>query len=399
MDNLNFIDEELIRLEEKNLKREIKEISSGSGPWVELSSGHKVLQFASNNYLGLANNPEILNAANSATIKYGIGSTGSRLLSGTSSLHIQLEKAIADFQKSEASLFFSSGFMANMGVISSLVSDNDIVFSDENNHASIIDSIKLTKAKTIVFKHNDLNHLESLINENLDSGKRMFLIIETMYGVDCDGPNLNELANIIKKYNLIPIVDEAHSVGVFGKKGEGLILKEGLQDVFNIRIGTCSKAIGVEGAFCVAPKKVIEYLKNKARTFMFSTAPPISTTSAVLKSIELIQDGDWRREKLWDNAKDLYAGLRKNYKLNIRELNAPFIIIDFYDLDNAVEISNMLFNECHVWASLFRPPSSKTPKLKLAPIATHNNDDINYVIKAFNYLADHIKVQPLSSTV
>lgn len=398
MNDFSYIDKELEILTTQGLKRELKTVLTAGGPWVEITGGKRVLQFGSNNYLGLANHPELINASKNAVSKFGVGSTGSRLLSGTSLLHSQLEDIISDFEDSESTLFFSSGYAANIGVLSSLINKDDAVYSDEYNHASIIDGIKLSGAHKFIFNHKDSNHLEELIQKNKDNYKRKFIVTDTVFSMDGDIANLQEIATIAEKYNCITIADEAHATGIFGKKSAGVIEELGLTASFPIKIGTCSKAIGVEGGFCSGPKNVIEYLKNKARSFIFSTSPSPAVIGAILKSFELIKDGNWRREKLWENAKLLHSGLKKNFKLKLNEFKTPIIVVYLDSIEEAINISEKLFNECHIWAPAIRPPTVKQARIRLTPISTHSEDDIHFVIKAFDYLSKDIKVKPLSLT-
>ena len=398
MNTFSFVDEELELLSIQGLKRELKTVLTAGGPWAEIEGGKRVLQFASNNYLGLANHPEISNASKSAVSKYGTGSTGSRLLSGTTELHMQLEKTIAEFENTESSIFFSSGYLANVGVLSSLINKDDVVYSDELNHASIIDGIRLSGASKFIYNHNDFKHLEELIKENKDKHKRNFIVTDTVFSMNGDIAPLAEIGLIAQKNNCITIVDEAHATGVFGKRGAGIIEELSLEKYFPIKIGTCSKAVGVEGGFCAGPKNVIELLQNKARAFMFSTSPSPQVLGAILKSIELIKDGSWRREKLWENAEFLYKALKKNFKLKLNEFKTPIIIVYFNTIEEAVYISSKLFNECHIWAPAIRPPSVKEPRIRLTPISTHSEDDVQFVIKAFDYLSKDIKLLPLVSS-
>ncbi len=398
MNNFSYIDKELEILTTQGLKRELKTVLTAGGPWVEIAGGKRVLQFGSNNYLGLANHPELINASKNAVSKFGVGSTGSRLLSGTSLLHSQLEDIISDFESSESTLFFSSGYAANLGVLSSLINKDDAVYSDEYNHASIIDGIKLSGANKLIFNHKDSNHLEKLIQENKDKHKRNFIVTDTVFSMDGDIANLEEIAALAEKYNCITVADEAHATGIFGKKSSGVIEELELKESFPIKIGTCSKAIGVEGGFCSGPKNVIEYLKNKARSFIFSTSPSPAVIGATLKSFELIKDGNWRKEKLWENAKLLHSGLKKNFKLELNTFTTPIIVVYFNSIEEALNISEKLFNECHIWAPAIRPPTVKQARIRLTPISTHCEDDINFVIKAFDYLSKEIKVKPLSLT-
>lgn len=396
MNDFTFIDEELDLLTNQGLKRELKTVLTAGGPWVELLGNKRVLQFGSNNYLGLANHPDVINASKVAISKFGVGSTGSRLLSGTTELHTQLEEVLAKFESTESSIFFSSGYTANVGVLSSLTNKEDAVYSDELNHASIIDGIKLSGADKFIYNHNDCNHLEELLKQNKEKYKRSFIVTDSVFSMDGDLACLLEIGKLKEKYNCLTILDEAHATGIFGKNSSGLASELKVENYFPIRIGTCSKAIGVEGGFCASTKNLITLIQNKARAFMFSTSTSPAVIGAILKSLDLIQDGNWRKEKLWENAKLLYSGLKKNYKLKLNEFKTPIICVNFNTIEEAMNISNKLLNECHIWAPAIRPPSVKTPKIRLTPIATHSEDDINYVIKAFDYLSKDIKVEPLS---
>ena len=240
MEKFTYIDKELDLLINQGLKRELKVVLTAGGPWVELTNGKRVLQFASNNYLGLCNHPEIMNASKTAASKYGTGSTGSRLLSGTTELHEELEKALAEFQFSESAIFFSSGYLTNAGVLSALIGKEDVVYSDELNHASIIDGIKLSGAGNFIYNHNDTNHLEILIQENKNNYRRNFIVTDTVFSMDGDIAPLQDIGLIAEKHNCITIVDEAHAIGIFGKNGCGLVEELNLMDLFPIRIGTCS---------------------------------------------------------------------------------------------------------------------------------------------------------------
>ena len=398
MNDFSFIDDELESLTKLGLKREIKSILTAGGPWVEVEGGKRVLQFGSNNYLGLANHPDLINASKAAVSKYGIGSTGSRLLSGTSKLHAQLEETISSFENTEDTVFFSSGYAANVGVLSALITKEDAVYSDELNHASIIDGIKISGGTRFIYNHRDSEHLDTLIKENKDKFKRNFIVTDTVFSMDGDIAKLEEIGQIAEKYNCITIIDEAHATGIFGKQSTGIVEELNLSQYFPLKIGTCSKALGVEGGFCSGPKNVIELVKNRARSFMFSTSPSPAITGAALKSIELIKDSNWRKEKLWENAKLLHSGLRKNFKLQLNEFKTPIIVVYFNSIDEALNISQKLFNECHIWAPAIRPPTVKQARIRLTPISTHSEDDICFVIKAFDYLSKDIKVKPLSLT-
>ncbi len=383
MNNFTFIDEELNQLSNQGLKRELKVLANACNPWVELENGKRVLQLGSNNYLGLANHLELIKASNIASTNFGIGSSGSRLLSGTTSLHIELEKTIANFENTESAIFFSSGYSANVGVLSSLIGKEDAVYSDEFNHASIIDGIRLSTATKFIYKHNNYNNLEQLIKENVNNFKRSFIITDTVFSMDGDIAPLNEIAKIAEKYDCITIVDEAHATGVFGENGSGVIEEYGLSKYFPIRIGTCSKALGVEGGFCAGPKSVIDFLQNKARSFMFSTSPSPSVIGAVLQSLKLVSRDKSFKENLWLNARYLYDNLKQNKELKLNQFKTPIIVIYFNSIKEALMTSNILLNEYNILAPAIRPPTVTIPRIRLTPMASHCKEDLDIVIKAF----------------
>lgn len=391
MDKFSFIDEELDFIANQGLKRELKTVVTAGGPWVELDNGKRVLQFASNNYLGLSNHPEVVNAVKAAVSKYGIGSTGSRLLSGTTKLHVELEIALSEFEDSEASILFSSGYNANVGVLSGLLTKEDAVYSDELNHASIVDGIRLSGATKFIYNHSDSIHLESLVKENCKNYKKNIIVTDTLFSMDGDLAPLERIAQISEEYKCLTIVDEAHATGVFGKKGSGLVEELKLHEYFPIKIGTCSKALAVEGGFCSAPNNVIEYLKHKARSFMFSTSLSPAVIAGILKSLELLKEGSWRKEKLWQNAFTLHNELKNIYELNLNEFHSPIICVYFNSNLEVLDFSKKLFNECHIWAPSIRPPTVKQPRIRLTPISTHSEEDIKYTVKAFEYLVKDLK--------
>ena len=395
MNEYSFVDEKLQLIEQNLLKRELKTVVTASGPWVQLEGGKRVLQFASNNFLGLSNHPEVISAAVAAAKMFGVGSTGSRLLSGNYGLHIKLENALAEFEGSEAGIFFSSGYSANVGVLSALLDKNDAVYSDEFNHASIIDGIRLSGASKFIYNHNDMVHLESLLKENSPRFAKNMIVTDTVFSMEADVAPLADIARVAEKYNCLTVVDEAHATGVFGKTCSGLVEELNLSKYFPIKTVTCSKALAIEGGFCSAPKNVIEYLRHTARSFMFSTSSSPVIVGALLKALELLKDSSWRKEKLWENAALLHKGLKRNYKLKISDLKSPIICVYFNSISEALNFSDKLLNECHIWAPAIRPPSVKTARIRLTPISTHSADDINYVIKAFDYLSKDLKVEPL----
>lgn len=269
------------------------------------------LDFSSNDYLGLCGHPKLAADAKEAMDKFGTSSSGSRLLSGDLRLHHQLEEEVARFKNKEAALVFNSGYQANLGIISSLYKAGDAIFSDRLNHASIVDGILLSGARCFRFRHNDLGHLDSLLKKERSKFKQALLVAESVFSMDGDICLLKELIALKEKYNCKILVDEAHATGIFGKNGSGIVSKEGLEKEVDLIMGTFSKALGSFGAYLAASRKVIDYLVNTARSFIYSTALPPAIIAANLASIELVGSEPWRREKLEDSWRYFRAELKK----------------------------------------------------------------------------------------
>lgn len=307
-------------IKENNLYREIKYLSKPQDKFTIIDNKN-VLLMSSNNYLGLCNNEEVKQSSINALNKYGLGAGGSRLTTGSYILHKELEEKIAKFKNEESSLIFNTGYMANLGVISAICDENYYIFSDELNHASIIDGCRLSKAKTIIYKHNDMYDLEEKIKEV--NPKYGVIVTDSVFSMDGDICNLPKIIEISNRYNLLTIVDDAHATGVIGKSGRGS------SEYFNLKpditIGTLSKAIGSEGGFVCASSDIIDYLKNKARSFIFSTALSPSIIAGSIKSIDIIEKNQTLVKKLQSNVKYMVKGL-KNIGFDTKSLT-PIIPI------------------------------------------------------------------------
>ena len=301
---MNDIKEKLQIIKEKNLYREMRYLSKSQDKYTVID-GREILLMSSNNYLGLANNEEVKKAAIDGINEFGLGSGGSRLTTGSYDLHKKLEEKIAKFKNCEAALIFNTGYMANVGVISAICDENYYIFSDELNHASIIDGCKLAKGKTIVYKHNNMEDLYDKISTiNPTKG---IIVTDSVFSMDGDIANIPEIVKIAKAFNLLTVLDDAHATGVIGKNGRGS--SEYFNCKVDITIGTLSKAVASEGGFVCADEYIIDYLKNKARSFIFSTALSPGIINGSIKSFELIASTD-RVQRLNNNIKYI------NKKLN-----------------------------------------------------------------------------------
>ncbi len=294
--------EELEALRARALDRHLREVSSAQGPKVEIGA-RCFINFSSNDYLGLANDPRLREAATSAIAKFGVGAGASRLISGTQSPHLRLEGALAKWKGTEAALCFSSGYAAALGTIPALVTKNDVVLLDKLCHASLIDGAKLSGGVLRVFPHNQLRKLESLLEwaRREHAGKRVLIVTESVFSMDGDRAPLRELVELKKRFDALLMLDEAHAVGVVGPNGCGLAAAENVSEEVDVQMGTLSKALGASGGYICGARTLIEWLINRARSFIYSTAPPPGIAAAALAAVDLLSshEGEERRLLLW----------------------------------------------------------------------------------------------------
>lgn len=384
MDDIN---KKLQQLKENHLYREMKYLTKPQEKYTIINN-KDILLMASNNYLGLSNNDYIKKAAIESVIRYGVGSGGSRLTTGSYDVHRKLEKKIAGFKNYEDCLLFNNGYMANIGVISSICDENYTIFSDELNHASIIDGCRLSKAKIVVYKHNDMiDLLDKVKSKNTNYG---VIVTDSVFSMDGDIANLKEIIGIAKSNNLLTIVDDAHATGVIGKKGRGSCEYFGTEDI-DITIGTLSKAIGSEGGFVCSRHEIIEFLRNKARSFIFSTSLSPAVISASIKSIEIIEKSPELIIKLNENVKYFCEKLGEiGFYVNS---HTPIIPIVIGDEEIAIEFSEKLLEE-GVFIPAIRYPTVKRgeARLRATLMATHSFDDIDTVIEKIKKVNKSIKI-------
>jgi 8-amino-7-oxononanoate synthase len=381
-DKKNRFKDELKDLKKRGLLRRLICLESSHGSKISIK-GQTFINFSSNNYLNLSHHPEIKKAIIKAIEKYGFGSGASRLLSGTYMPHKRLEERIARFKKTEAALVFNTGYAANTGIIPAISGPDTIIFSDELNHASIIDGIRLSKADVKIYRHRDMNHLESLLRESLrnDRIKKRLIITDTVFSMDGDIAPLRELISLSKRYNTLLMIDDAHGTGVLGRTGRGGLEHFDIKAVNIIQMGTLSKAIGCFGAFVAGRKDLINLLINKARSFIYSTSLPPVVAEACIRAIDIVDsESHTLREKLWANRKRLYEGL-KDLGYDTLNSETPIIPIMIGDVKEALKIGNYLYKN-KIFAPAIRPPTVPEGKcrIRFSVTAAHTYKDIDRVL-------------------
>ncbi len=374
--------EELKSLKEKNLLRKPVCIESSRGSKISIK-GRMFLNFSSNDYLNLSGHPGIIKSAVTAMNKYGFGSGGSRLLSGTYTPHSRLEKRIAGFKKTEAALVFNTGYAANTGVIPAVAGKDAVIFSDALNHASIVDGARLSGAGINIYRHKDMNHLEALLKEKSKSRtiRRRLIITDTVFSMDGDIAPLNDIVLLSRKYDALLMIDDAHGMGVIGKTGRGGLEHFDIKVDDIIRMGTLSKAAGCFGAFVAGRKDLINLLINRARSFIYSTSLPPAVCEACIKAIDIIDSGSGNlRKRLWKNRQRLYEGLRQ-LGFDTLESETPIIPVMAGDTDNALKIGRHLYRN-KIFAPAIRPPTVPEGgcRIRFSVTAAHTDDDIDLVL-------------------
>lgn len=368
-------------------------ISSPQGSWI-VADGKRVLNFCSNNYLGLASHPEVTKAAIDAINRLGIGTGAVRALSGNSVLHEQLESELANFKKTEAVMVVQSGFVANLVAVQTLVDKEDIVISDELNHASIIDAVRLSQVQTkFVYTHNDITDLENKIKEaksiqssqkrSDDTDKMILIITDGVFSMDGDIAPLPGIVKLAKQYGVITMVDDAHGEGVLGTKGRGIVDHFNLHGQVDIEVGTLSKALGVIGGCIAGNKTLIDFYKQKARPFSFSTGLSIPDTAALIKAVQILNSSDELVKKLWDNANYLKKSLDK-LGFDTGNSETPITPVMVGDENLARQLSAELFSE-NVFATpiLFPMVAKGKARIRVMPSAAHSHEDLDFGIAAF----------------
>jgi len=310
MSKIAWIQQEIDNLKEAGLYNNIRTLSSPQGAWLVVD-GKRALNFCSNNYLGLANHPKIAEAARRATETHGVGPGAVRSIAGTMDLHLELEKRMAAFKGVEAAITFQSGFTANLATIPALVGKEDVIFSDRLNHASIIDGCRLSGAKIIAYEHNSPESLDEQIKANLGQYRRALVVTDGVFSMDGDIAPLDKVYEVAKKYDTLLMVDDAHGEGVIGKGGRGIVDHFGLHGKVDVEVGTMSKAFGVMGGVVAGDKVIVEWLRQRGRPFLFSSAMTAPDTAACLAAVALLEESTELVDKLWENARYFKTEMRR----------------------------------------------------------------------------------------
>lgn len=388
MDDALFLHHILGRLREQNLYRSLRSLEGPQQAYI-IFEGQKVINFCSNNYLGLANDPRLLLAAHKALDEEGLGSGASRLICGTMASHQKLENRLATFKQAEKALVFSSGYMANVGILSALCDREDIVLSDKLNHASIVDGILLSRAEHKRYPHKDMKALEELLAASQGYRKRL-IVTDSVFSMDGDVAPLKEIVTLAQKYAAMVMVDEAHGLGVFGEHGRGLAEELGVEEEIDIRMGTLSKAAGSFGAYCCGSKPLIDVLINKARSFIYTTAMPPAIAAASIEAINIIENEPERRAQLHENAQCLRQGL-KSLGFDTMDSATPIIPVLVHDAATATEFAKKLLTR-GILAQGIRPPTvpEGTARLRVTVMATHVKEDIAQALEAFRVAREEL---------
>jgi 8-amino-7-oxononanoate synthase len=372
---------ELEALRSAGLYRELRRVENEQGP-ILLMGGREVVNFSSNNYLGIANHPALAEAAKQAIDRYGCGSGASRLISGNMTLHEELENRLAQFKGTEAALVFNSGFQANTGILATLAGEGDVILSDQLNHASIIDGCRLSRAQTVVYAHGDLDQIETNLKD-AHHARRRLIVTESIFSMDGDEAPLTGIVELAEKYDALVMVDEAHATGVFGGTGAGLVSQYGLGDRVAVQMGTLGKALGGFGAYVAGTRVLRELLINRCRSFIFTTALPPAIMAMAIAAINLVEEQPERRHRLWENCRLLFEGL-KTVGFSLTALQSPILPLIVGDAERCMQFSRQLL-ERGVFAQGIRPPTVApgTSRLRIAVMATHDRGHIEKALEAF----------------
>ena len=371
-------------IKERNLYRQLRTIQSEQGSWIEIDA-KQVLNLCSNNYLGLASHPKLKEAAAQAAYTYGCGSGASRLICGTMALHETLEHHIAKFKGVEAALVYNSGYAANLGIIPSLVGNGDAVFSDELNHASLIDGCRLSRAAVSVFPHKDIDALEKQLQRATNHGNksRRLIVIDTVFSMDGDIAPLPEIVELAKKYDAMLMVDEAHATGALGPGGKGAVAHFGLDGQVPIVMGTFSKAFGGFGAYVAGSQVLRDYLINTSRSLIFTTALPPTVLGSAIAAVKILQEQPSLVTTLQENARYLRQGLQQ-IGFDTGPSQTQIIPVILGDAARTLRMSELLLRH-RVLATAIRPPSvpEGTSRIRVSVTAAHTHHDLDFALLAF----------------
>lgn len=372
----DWIDHSLSTLEKAGWYRTVKRVESAPGAVIEIE-GQSLINFASNDYLGLAGDERLIEAATTAIRQYGTGSTGSRLLSGHRLLHEELESAIAQLKETEDALVFSSGYLANLGTITALVGLRDLILADQYNHSSLKKGAILTGGKVVDYNHCDLEDLEAKLKTHRASYRRCLIITDTVFSMDGDICPLPKLLEIAAKYQAMVLVDEAHATGVMGDNGGGCVDYFNCSDRAPIQMGTLSKALGSLGGYVTGSKRLIEFLRNRAPSWIYTTGLSPADTAAATAAIKIVQQEPQRRQQLWNHIEYLKTELAD---LPLLPSHSPILCIRLENPQQALKLSEDLQQQ-GIFAPAIRPPTVPFSRIRISLMATHQPEHLQYLVE------------------
>ncbi len=387
-----FLTPQLAELKEKGLYNEINPLQGSNESKIKIE-GKTFINLSSNNYLGFATEPRLIKAALEATEKYGVGAGAVRTINGTMDIHDELERTIAKFKKTEAAIAFQSGFNCNMGAISAVMSKKDAILSDELNHASIIDGCRLSGAKIIRVKHQDMDDLREKAREATTSGQyeKVMYIADGVFSMDGDVANIPEIVKIAEEFGLITYIDDAHGSGVMGN-GAGTVKHFGLSDKIDFQIGTLSKAVGVVGGYVAGSQQLIDWLKVRARPFLFSTSLTPAAAAACIEAIRIMSEEPETIEKLWENGNYLKAGLSK-LGFNIGDSETPITPCIIGDENLTQNFSKRLYEEgVYAKSIVFPTVPLGTGRIRNMPTAAHTKEMLDEVLAIYEKVGRELNV-------
>jgi glycine C-acetyltransferase len=379
---LDWIQQELNGLKEAGLYNRIRTLGSPQGAWL-MVDGKSVLNFCSNNYLGLANHPKLIEAAQEIVTRYGVGPGAVRSIAGTMEIHLELERRLAAFKGVESTITFQSGFTANLATIPALVGKEDVIFSDELNHASIIDGARLSGARIARFAHADPQDLEKVIQENAGSYRRGLIVTDGVFSMDGDVAPLDKIYEVAHAHDMLLMVDDAHGEGVLGRGGRGIVDHFNLHGKVDVEVGTMSKAFGVMGGVVAGNPIVVEWLRQRGRPFLFSSAVTPPDVAACLAAVDLLESSTELVDRLWDNANFFKAEMKK-MGFNTGQSVTPITPVMLGEAPVAQQFSRELFEQGIFAMALGFPtvPKGKA-RIRVMISAAHSKSDLEIGLEAF----------------
>jgi glycine C-acetyltransferase len=387
VDKLAYLTDQLNELRERGLFNTIRTLESAQGAWLTVD-GARVLNFCSNNYLGLANDPELVRAAKAALDEYGVGPAAVRSIAGTMRIHDELEERLAAFKGVPAVISFQSGFCANVATVPAVAADGDAIISDELNHASIIDGVRLAKADRYVYRHVDMGSLEEQLAVAAAKGYRAILVItDGVFSMDGDIAPLDQIASIAARYGALTMVDDAHGEGVLGRGGRGAVDHFGLHGQVDIEVGTMSKAFGAVGGYVAGAAPVVDWLRQRGRPFLFSSAMTPPDVAACIAAVDMLERSTERVEKLWDNARYFQDEMR-GLGFDLGRTRTPITPVMLGDAQLAQDFSRRLFEEGVLGTAIAFPTVAiGAARIRVMVSAAHSRADLDFGLEKFGAVA------------